>query len=95
MNYKQEALMEIYKALYEDNLVAAEEDYAEEFSACFDPAGIPESISKEGMMRWLVSLMSELLQSYCEKSDIAEVAINAGAGEDLLSELGLGADALD
>lgn len=76
-----------YRYLYEDQLVAAEDDYLEWFETQYNPDDIDwsENTCKDS----LLSLLNELYQ---DRTDLAELIEAAGLDEDDLSDIGFSLD---
>lgn len=72
-----------YRYIYEDQLVAAEDGYLEEFRSSYDPDDIDwTSPTCKASLR---CLLSELYQ---DRTDLAELIGQAGLDEDDLADIG-------
>lgn len=84
------ALKRLYEYLYEENVVAAEEDYLEYFEAGFSPDKcIASETDAEKLLLPLNYLVGELLDDTEDEDLVREWAMEGGADDELLSMLGL------
>lgn len=72
-----------YRYMYKDQLVAAEDDYLEEFRPAYDPDDI--DWTSPTCKASLCCLLSELYQ---DRTDLAELIERAGLDEDDLADIG-------
>lgn len=76
-----------YRYMYEDQLVAAEDDYLEEFEENYNPDDI--DWSGHSCKDALRSLLNEL---YEDRTDLAELIMAAGLDEEDLDDIGFSLD---
>lgn len=80
-------LKNIYRNLYEQNLVAAEEDYLEYYEPNFAPdsIGLDEMDEEEQVSDALVRLVGEIYDDTGDEAQTREWLIDAGADDAILA----------
>ena len=85
-----ETLESLYRHLYEQNCIAAEDDYLEYFEAEFGPGNtLSGEMTEEGLISALRSLVAELVNDTGDEELVKEWATEGGADGELIAILDL------
>lgn len=82
-----EDLKDVYRCLYETNLVAAEDDYPAYYESGYAPdsIGLDEMMTEEDVKHAICNLVREILNDTGDEELTREWAIDAGADDELLA----------
>lgn len=88
MKYTIEELKDIYRCLYENNEVAADEEYLEYFEGEYSPSRLDECDTVEAVKGELCHLVEEILNDTGDEELTREWLSEAGADDSLLALCG-------